>query len=452
MNEQLQNPQPPQGLLNWLKESVTVKLLFIGFLILLLLIPSNMIQSLIGERALRQDDMEKDVSDKWSASQLIQGPVLVIPYKRQYKDKDANNKEIIKEVIENLYILPEDLHIKAVINSEILHRGMFETVVYNTRVKIQGSFKTEPGKLAIAPGQLLLDRAKLTFSISDLKGLKINPVIKSGGQTLQAEPVFNEKGLFNNGLQAGINLTEMADKPVPFDFDLDLKGSQELSFLHTGKTTDVEVNGNWATPSFDGRYLPDYRKVDAKGFTAKWRMLYYNRPFAQQWAANDTLLNKMQNHDDAVFGVKLKVPVDEYQKTMRTSKYGILIILLTFISLFLTELISKQKIHVFNYILIGAAMIIYYILLLSFSEQIGYNLAYLIASVATITLIAIFIASLLKNKLAALLFAAILALFYVFIFVIIQLEDLALLIGSIALFIIISALMYFSRKINWDKQ
>jgi inner membrane protein len=180
-------------------------------------------------------------------------------------------------------------------------------------------------------------------------------------------------------------------------------------------------------------------------------MLYFNRPFAQQWAATDSLLNKMATHDDAIFGVKLKVPVDEYQKTTRTSKYGILIILLTFISLFMTELIRKQKIHVFNYILIGVAMIIYYTLLLSFSEQIGYNLAYLIASVATITLVSTFIASLLKNKIAAILFAVILTVFYVFIFVIIQLEDIALLIGSIALFIIVSALMYFSRKINWDK-
>nr|WP_299498164.1 inner membrane CreD family protein [Mucilaginibacter sp.] len=188
-----------------------------------------------------------------------------------------------------------------------------------------------------------------------------------------------------------------------------------------------------------------------KDFTAKWRMLYYNRPFEQQWTADDSTINKMTHNGNAIFGVKLKVPVDQYQKTMRTSKYSILIILLTFISLFLTELISKQKIHLFNYILIGAAMIIYYTLLLSFSEQIGYNLAYLIASVATIALISIFIASLLKNKMAAILFAMILTIFYVFIFVIIQLEDLALLIGSIALFIIISVLMYFSRKINWDK-
>jgi inner membrane protein len=447
----MEQSEKPQGILYWLKESVTVKFIFITIMILLLLIPSAMVSDLIRERESRNQEMEEDVSDKWSGEQLIQGPVLVIPYKRTVNTTDANNKIVVKELIENYYLLPGQLHLKAQVTCDSLHRGIYETVVYNTHIKVWGDFKADIAKLGITPDKLLLSKAKITFSISDLKGLKTNPTIKLGMQTAQAEPVFNEKGLFNNGLQASISLAELSDKEIPFSFDLDLKGSKQLNFLHTGKTTDVEVSGNWPSPSFDGRYLPDYRKVDKKGFTARWRMLYFNRPFAQQWAGNDTVLSQMQGHDNATFGVKLKLPVDQYQKTMRTSKYGILIILLTFISLFLTELISKQRIHAFNYLLIGAAMVVYYTLLLSFSEQIGFNVAYLIASVATITLISIFLASLLKNRLSSILLAILLAVFYTFIYVIIQLEDLSLLIGSIALFVIISALMYFSRKINWDK-
>jgi inner membrane protein len=443
--------EKPQGILNWLKESVTVKFIFIGVMILLLLIPTAMINDLIRERESRNEEMEEDVSDKWSGTQLIQGPVLVIPYKRAYNSTDANHKLVVKEVIENFYVLPGQLHIKAQVKCDSLHRGIYETVVYNTKVKVWGDFKADIAKLGIAPEQLLLNKAKLTFSISDLKGLKTNPLVNLNGQSAQAEPVFNEKGLFSRGLQSAVNLPVLTGKEMPFSFELDLKGSKQLSFLHTGKTTDVEVTGNWASPSFDGRYLPNYRKVNENGFTARWRMLYFNRPFAQQWAADDSVLNKMQAQENAIFGVKLKLPVDQYQKTMRTSKYGILIILLTFISLFLTELISKQKIHAFNYLLIGAAMVVYYTLLLSFSEQIGFNLAYLIASVATIVLITVFLSSLLQKRAASMLFALLLTIFYVFIYVIIQLEDLALLIGSIALFAIISALMYFSRKINWDK-
>ena len=442
----------PQGFLHWLKESVTVKLVFIGFLILLLLIPSVLTQDLIRERADRQEQTIKEVSDQYSGSQLVEGPVLVIPYKKQLKETDNAGKQTIKEVIQNIYILPNELNYKATLNPDILHRGIFEVAVYNSIVKVSGNFlKADLNVLSISESQLMPEKAKLLFSVSDLKGLKTNPQIKVNGQTLTAEPAYGDT-LFSNSLQVALNLSGSLDKPVPFEFNLDLKGSQELSFLHLGKTTDVEVSGNWSSPSFDGRYLPDSRTINEKGFSAKWRMLYNNRPFPQQWADNSSLFSNNKKADDATFGVKLRLPVDQYQKTMRSSKYSILIIMLTFISLFLTELIGKQKVHVFNYILIGAAMIIYYTLLLSFSEQIGFNLSYLVASVATVGLIATFLSSILKHRMAAVLFSVILAVFYIFIYVIIQLEDLALMIGSIALFIIVAALMYFSRKINWDRQ
>jgi inner membrane protein len=442
-----------RGIMNWFKESITVKLIFIGFLILVLLIPSSLIDDLIRERASRQDEMVKSIADTWSGSQMVKGPVLVIPYRKTVKFIDADKKEATRDVIENLYILPENLKIKANVKPERLHRGMFETVVYNSSIKITGNFgKAELGSLSLLPEQLILDKARLEFSISDLKGLKNNPMVNAAGQQLTAEPSFNAHPLFNSGLQANINLSNVPNGAFTFDYTLDLKGSQELHFLHLGKTTDVEVAGNWSSPSFDGRYLPDTRHVDTSGFSAKWRMLYYNRPYPQQWVVDNDLLNDEKKQDDASFGVKLRLPVDQYQKITRTSKYAILIVLLTFVSLFLTEVIRKNRIHPFNYILIGAAMIIYYTLLLSFSEQLGYNMAYLVASVATIALVSVFISSLLKNKGAAALFALILSVIYIFIFVIIQLEDLALMIGSIALFIITGLLMYFSRKINWDKQ
>jgi inner membrane protein len=453
-NKQIMSEQPTEkrGFMTWLQESVTIKLSFIGVLILILLIPSTLVQNLITERAGRQDEIIKDVSDKWSSEQLIQGPVLVIPYKKRVKYLDEKNSEAEKDVIDNLYVLPDNLRIKADLQTQILHRGIFDVVVYNTNVKVSGNFaKADLNALNLSPSQLLLDRVKVCFSISDLKGLKTNPVIKAAGQQSQAEPTFNGQSAFSNGLQAVINLAAFKDNQVDFDYSLDLKGSQELSFLHLGKTTEVEASGNWGNPSFDGRYLPDTRKVDNNRFSAKWKVLYYNRPYPQQWVGNDTLLNNPKKEQDATFGIKLRIPVDQYQKTMRTSKYSLLIIMLTFISLFLTEVIRKHKVHVFNYILIGAAMIIYYSLLLSFSEQIGFNAAYLVASVATVVLITAFIASLIKNRNAALLFGFILSVFYTFIFVIIQLEDLALIFGSIALFIIVAMLMYFSRKINWDR-
>ena len=445
-----EQPQP-QGFLYWLKESVSVKLAFIGLLIILLLAPSVLVQNLIQERAQRQDETEKQVSDQYSGEQLIQGPVLVIPYKKQLKESDNSGKEIIKDVTNNLFLLPNELNYNANVSPDILHRGIFEVVVYNGTVKVSGNFsKADLASLSITADQLMPEKAKLLFSISDLKGLKTNPQLKIARQTATAEPAFGDT-VFASGLQVAVNLSGMVDKTIPFEFNLDLKGSKELSFLHLGKTTDVTVKGNWSSPSFDGRYLPDTRNIDTKSntFDAKWRMLYYNRPFPQQWV-DDLNVLKTKKADDATFGVKLRLPVDQYQKTTRSSKYAILIIMLTFISLFLTEMISKHRIHVFNYVLIGAAMIVYYTLLLSFSEQVGFTFAYLIASAATVILVAAFLRSLIKSFKTAGLFAFILSLFYAFIYVIIQLEDLALLVGSVALFLVVATLMYYSRKINWQ--
>ena len=435
-----------------LQESVTFKLILIAFLTIVLLIPSALVGDLITERAMRQNDVIKDIAGNWAGSQTIKGPVLVIPYRRVIRSADPAKPENSKEVIENLYVLPENLNFKAHLKTEVLHKGIFEAVVYNTAIQVSGNFSpADLTAVSISPDQLMLDKAKITFSITDLKGLKNNPVISATGKQLTVQPSFGSNPIFTNGLESRIDLTAQKDAAFAFNFTIDLKGSQDLHFMHLGKTTDVQLTGDWATPDFDGRSLPNTRHVSKSGFDGHWRMIYYNRPYPQQWVVDNTLLNDEKNEETALFGVTLRQPVDQYQKTMRTSKYAILIILLTFVSLFLTEVIRKQRVHIFNYILIGAAMIIYYTLLLSFSEKLGYNIAYLIASVATIGLIWAFISSLLNNKKAAGLFALILAIFYTFIFVIIQLEDFALMIGSIALFIITAVLMYFSRKINWEK-
>lgn len=178
-------------------------------------------------------------------------------------------------------------------------------------------------------------------------------------------------------------------------------------------------------------------------------MPYFNRPFPQQWTEENSVVDAKSS--DPSFGVKFILPVDQYQKTMRSAKYAILIILLTFISLFFTELLNKKKVHFLQYVLIGSAMIVYYTLLLSFSEQMGFTVAYLIASVATVMLISTFIAVVLKNRKPAIIFATILGVFYSFIYVIIQLQDLALLFGSVGLFLIIGVMMFLSARIDWNK-
>lgn len=449
-----------KGFNNWFGGSVLIKLGLIGFLTILLLIPSSLIQDLIAERQNRQEEVIREISDKWSGSQLVQGPVLVLPYKTTIIAEDPNtNKKLSREILTNIYILPETLNISSKANPEMLHRGIFDAVVYNSKIKVNGKFSAlELIKSNIDPAMIQWDKAKVAIGLTDLKGLKNNPVIRLGNENYEAEPDLTSLKLFSNNLIILPNLSSNKDTALSFSFDLDLRGSEKLSFLHLGKNTTVKIEGEWNNPSFTGRYLPDERLVSGKGFSATWKMPYYNRPYPQQWIEENTILNKADtlvkgnNNPDtqATFGVDFLLPVDQYQKTTRAAKYAILVILLSFLSLFFTELLNKRNVHFLQYVLIGAAMTIYYTLLLALSEQVGFNAAYIIASLATISLIGTFIWSLLKNSKAALLFSGILSMFYGFIFVILQLQDMALLVGSVGLFVIIAALMYLSQKISWD--
>ncbi|WP_448699903.1 cell envelope integrity protein CreD [Mucilaginibacter sp. AW1-3] len=446
MTEQIEN-QPSQ--VKWY-QTILFKLGIITAIVLVLLIPSSWIQSLIDERAATQQAVTQTVSDQWSGSQLIQGPVLVIPYKKQLTEVNDKKQNVTREVTEYAYVLPEDLGIKATVKTELFHRGIIDVTGYTSKIAVQGSFNQAAiTKLGVDPSQVVYDKVRMVFSLSDLKGLINNPTVKINDQNYAPEPIYGNNSPYEKGLQVTFAMPKGDN--LNFSYNLDLKGSNELNFFHIGKTTDVEVSSDWKSPGFDGKYLPNSRNISANGFTAKWHMLYYNRPFPQQWLNDDSLLTGKKAKDEAVFGVRLQLPIDQYRETTRTAKYAILIILLTFVSLFLTELIRKQRIHVFNYILIGAAMIVYYTLLLSFSEHMGFSIAYLIASASTIALISWFTASLLNNKNMAVLFGSILGTFYGFIYVLVQLEELSLLVGSIALFIIVAVLMYFSRKINWDK-
>jgi len=302
--------------------------------------------------------------------------------------------------------------------------------------------------------------------ISDLRGISENPVIQLGGKKVLSEPSSDIGLLINqliyqpaydeavvnadpnsnklsSGIVAPLGWPSKPEMPLEFSIKLSLKGSEGLYFVPTGKSTQVNVSGMWSSPSFEGKLLPIDRSVNEQEFSATWKVLSYNRPFAQKWIDNDQSLSGSE------FGVRLLIPADQYQKSIRTAKYGVLIIILAFTVLFLVEITTKTRIHPFQYILIGAALIIYYTLLLSLSEQVGYNIAYLISSVATILLISFYATSFLRKKSVVLLFTALMIFFYAFIFIIIQAQDFSLLIGSIGLFLIIGLLMYFSRNIKW---
>jgi inner membrane protein len=450
----------------WIQESIMLKLFSIGLLTIILLIPAAGIQELINERQQRASEVIQEVADKWSGNQTISGPVLVIPYRKQEViDRGKDGKEI-KETIEKAFFLPEALDIKGNVTPEILHRGIFDAIVYESSLNINSTFNTPDfKKLSIPEDMILWNGAYVTFGITDLRGISDNPSLNVVGKSFTLEPSNNigfnvRSGRLESPSIAGAEKSHVASSGIVaklnwesqplFDgkvtMDLKLKGSQRLDFIPLGKTTNVQLKGPWSDPSFDGEFLPKSREISKEGFAATWKILHFNRPFSQQWAeANQEL-------GGANFGVKLLMPVDQYQKSTRTSKYGLLIILLTFIALFLVEITQKVRIHPFQYILIGSALIIYYTLLLSLSEHVGYNVSYIISSLATVILVGLYSTTFFPVKKLSVLFSALLVTFYSFVFVIVLQQDFSLLIGSIGLFIIVSLLMYFSRKIAWYRE
>lgn len=438
---------------DWVKESIIVKLISIGFLILILMIPSSWVQSLIYERQSRAEEVVTEVSSKWAASQTLVGPVLMIPFKKFDKvdewEKGIKYSRIVESKI-NAYFLPEELNVNGTIKPEVLHRGIFDVALYDSKVNIKSRFgNVSFEKWDIPDNQVYWGEAVLLVGIKDLQGIHENPVISSGEKSFVSESAADLQLNAANptaGIIVPFHWKGREDIVRDINVDLALKGSERLYFMPVGKVTSVTLAGEWASPSFDGKMLPTTRKVTGNNFEASWQILSFNRPFAEQWLGGDQSLN------DSEFGVRLLIPADQYQKSMRTAKYDALIIILAFVALFLVEITRKVRIHPFQYILVGVALTVYYTLLLSISEHLGYNIAYGIASAATVLLLALYSITFLRANGLVVLFSSVMSLFYVFIFVIIQAEDYSLLIGSVGLFVITAVVMYFSRNIKWYKE
>ena len=426
----------------WMKNSITLKLLIIGFLILILLIPSKMIDSLIKERESTRDSAIVEVGSKWGRMQSIAGPVLTVPYKDVIKSEDDKMIEKIKFA----HFLPEDLVINGKILPEKLNRGIYEIVVYNSELKFEGNFSPPNFKeLNFGENDLIWEDAFLTIGITDMRGIKEKIELNWDDKRFLFSPGLESRDMFQSGVSVNvpIDTANINDKNNIFSFHININGSEELNLIPLGKETNVTLNSTWNNPGFDGAFLPDKREISDDGFYAEWKILHLNRTYPQQWKGNS------YNIDESKFGVKLLFPVNEYQKIMRSSKYSILFIFLTFLVFFFVEVINKKRIHPLKYLLVGLGLTIFYTLLLSLTEHLNFNYAYLIASVSIILLITFYSKNFLVSKLLTILMGIILTVLYLFLYSLLQLQDYALLMGSIGLFIVLAIVMYFSRKIDY---
>jgi inner membrane protein len=432
---------------NAFKNSVSIKLLSIGFLIGILLIPQSMIRSLIDDRESNQYQALSEVSQSWAAPLELTGPILTVPFEDVFSDGEK-----VLRTKRFAHFLPETLHIEGDLTPETRKRGIYDVIVYTTHLDLKGNFdRLDLSTFTDNPAHILWDEAMLTMGIPDMRGIQSDMQFELGEAVYRMEsgiPNYLELDLSQeaNRVQTGVNSLVKIDPDADntdFSVRLEIRGTKNIIFNPVGKTTHVKLHSSWPHPSFIGQFLPDAPQVSAEGFSAEWSVFDLNRNYPQQW------VGRQHSIESAEFGVSLYQPVDNYQQNERSAKYAVLILFLTFISFFFIEILNKKRIHPVQYILVGLTLTIFYTLLLSLSEHIGFGQAYLASAGIIITMLTLYSLSILKSKKLAGFMLLFFSLIYTFIFIILRMEDFALLVGSFGLVFVLGLCMYMSRKVDW---
>lgn len=431
-------------------QTTTAKLLMVGLLTFVLLIPLFLIQDLITERSLRQKEVIAETTQKWGTNVYIYGPILRIPY-TAFENVETTNSQTNaimtsrQSVTKFAYFFPNQLQNSIVTTVQpALQRSIYKSNVFTTKMNFNGNFSVPDFTSEAIPNESIQwNKASIIIKTNNLKSLQKEVKITLNSKEYNFEPMPNRDA---NDTIEGLETAAIPiklDAKTAFNLDINYNGSDKISIVPIGKTTNATMTSNWNSPSFDGNFIPTTKKITKDGFTANWNILHFNRPFAQ---SHFGFLPKLSKY---AFSVSFINPVNEYQQNERASKYGFLVIALTFLVFFLIQTLSKINIHLFQYTMIGVALLLFYTLLISITEHSSFSFAYVIAAVSVNVLISLYSVSILKNKKFPLFIGLSLSVLYAFIYVIIQLEDYALLVGSIGLFAILAAVMYFSRKIDW---
>ncbi|HWY51018.1 MAG TPA: cell envelope integrity protein CreD [Chthoniobacterales bacterium] len=435
-----------------------IKLIGVGVLILLLLIPLGMITGVLSDRLSRRNEAVADITSSWGKQQCVIGPVLGIPYQYKFKtvkevagpDGKLEKREVEETAVAVAYFLPELLNVSGDAQTQMLHRGIYDAAVFRADVKLSGKFAPPDfGALKIDVKDVQWKDAFVTIAINDLRGTRQGLVLDWGGAKKPLLPGSQVPG-YTTGATAMLGDGKPINTPVEFSIPIDFNGSEGIYFAPFGVQNEAVLKSNWPDPAFRGAFLPAERAVRADGFDAKWKVSYYGRNYPQVWTSrNGNERFTTSAVSESLFGAQFLSILDAYRYVERSIKYGVLFLVLVFTAFFLFEVTARQKIHPFQYLMVGAALCIFYLLLLSISEFIGFSYAYLIAAVASTLLITWYCRFFLGGGVRTLMIGAGLGGVYTFLYITLRQQDYALLMGAIALFIVLAVVMYVTRKVDW---
>lgn len=442
------------------------KLLSVGLLALLLLIPLGLIENVIAARQHRQLGVEQTIAASSAGSQTLIGPVLVIPYTEKMitKTHDEKGKEqtTITEYDRRAVFAPATLDVKAVTTTDTKYKGLYKALVHTTKGRWRTHFEVPANLgLAIDPKLITPRTAFLAFGVSDTRGLLGQPVITWNGERREAGPGTYLPSLAQ-GLHADIGIWNAGSATNGEAVaDIELLGTGSLAFAPVGQETNISLQSPWPHPNFLGDFLPRERAIGADGFTSKWSVTRFA-------TANDALLRSdnpvtmfLREYAQGAphvaqggrgfdtFGVKFIEPVNVYLQAERAVKYGILFVALTFAAFLLLEVLKSLRIHALQYGLVGLALAVFFLLTISLSEHIAFGWAYLAASIACVGLLTFYIAHVLKSAVRGLSFGGLFGLLYTVLYGLLLSEDNALVLGSLLLFVALAAVMILTRKVDW---
>jgi len=418
------------------------RVLFLCGLILIMLIPLGMVEGVVQERSDRKREVVAEIGDQWGPTQTVSTPILLIPYEAVERHKTADGGSEAVKVRHVASFLPAQTSVTADSQHETRHKSIYEVLVYSAKLQMSGSFAAPDfSRWGVAPEQIRWNEASLAILLPGTRALRAI-TIKADGKPLTVEGLTPQI-LHGQGL--GVDLALTGPQIVKFDIDIALNGRASLDVLPLGGQTEIEIASSWPHPNFTGSPLPTERKIDKGGFTGHWSVNHLATGIPLAWRDGEFML---QPDIMPTVGVSLAEPGDVHQQTERIVKYGLLVVGLTFGTIFIIGLLKRDRVHLVQYLLIGAAISLFYLLLLSLAEQISFGRAYLIASVVDIAIVACYAAATIRRA-AGLLTGLILAALHSYMFVLLQMESYALLSGTVGLLIILVLIMVATRKVDW---
>ena len=438
----------PPDVMAFLRRSQLLRVFLIGLFVLLLQIPITMIGGLIEGRRSTRDEAVLEVTRTWGRGQTVVGPALAVTYERQVKEEGLEKNKAAR-VAGYVVFLPDILRIEARVETEVRHRGIFKVPVYRMTATLAGQFAAlSLGKWGLAPEEIRWERAQVWLGISDPRAIRNQATLSWDGRPIAFLPGTGQFGGRMPGIHAPLNGAASRTGGT-FSIPLTINGSSVVAFSPLGGETTVHLTSNWPDPSFQGNWLPTHYDVTASGFKAEWSVPALGHNYPQSWVSDAPVDKKVL--DASTIGVSLLTPIDPYRMAERSVKYEILFLLFTFLSLWMFEILTRCKIQSLQYLLVGSAMCLFYLLELSLAEHLGFAVAYLLASVAVVGLITYYCTAVLGRTGRATVIGLVVAGLYGFLYVLLRNQDYALLVGSIGLFVVLAVVMALTRRIEWNQ-